>query len=635
MANYLRANERIFLTKKADFLTIYSKDGAVRFMFNILVYGFGIMGLILYQTATTFIQYKLAIFLIFSSFVIMSVFYIVLKVIINNPPKSSSLVVNSPKNKYMMNLGLEVKEHLGDALKSNIPENHTGVSLLRDAEKIKRMGVVLGKAGSGKTVLLRGMLEECLKVGAGAFIIDAKGTIDEIKRFLGLIYMYGREDDLLLVNFTNLNNTNTINFLSYGDALLLKEILIVLASASDEKWKQVDDDFITNLLKLLVYKRDKEGLVLTIKVLRDYLVLNKLVDEAFKYRLVRDKNVEDFNRYVFTKVELSYTDIIEANNDKVKEFHKTALENAKNTDLQGVYEAGLSANNWGGVLTTLGSDYGAIFNVEYPDIDLLKAIQTNKIILVSLPTMKSEDTAKKLGKLLLGIIKSVADKKILLPEPKIPFPFFLDEFGSFGILGFGRFMSKARALGMPMFLFLQSTSQIDVIDDGKGLEKQEIFDNSDCFVCLKNTDDKLAEYLNKTIAKVVYLDKSYKEFRKEIDTKQEASLEADYQKTEEEAIKTEYFAKLNNGEMFFCSGDEAYKSIAKAPSKMNLTYKKFDFECNIPLKQLYPMERLKVELGGETKFIIFPKDNVYNNSEFQEELAEEFMHNLQKSSNIA
>lgn len=35
-------------------------------------------------------------------------------------------------------------------------------------------------------------------------------------------------------------------------------------------------------------------------------------------------------------------------------------------------------------------------------------------------------------------------------------------------------------------------------------------------------------------------------------------LEADYQKTEEEAIKTEYFARLNNGEMYFCSGDEAF-----------------------------------------------------------------------------
>lgn len=62
--------------------------------------------------------------------------------------------------------------------------------------------------------------------------------------------------------------------------------------------------------------------------------------------------------------------------------------------------------------------------------------------------------------------------------------------------------------------FFQSTSQIDVIDDGKGLEKQEIFDNSDCFICLKNTDDKLAEYLNKTVPKNVFLDKSYKEFRK-------------------------------------------------------------------------------------------------------------------------
>lgn len=632
MAKYYYANERVFYTKKADFLTIYSKDSAVRFFFNILIYGFGFFGLLIYQSAQTYSQYKLGIFLIFTSFVTMLVTYIILKLILNTPNSTASLVENSPKKSFMMNMGYEVKEHLGDARKSFTPENLTGTAILRDAEKIKRMGVILGKAGSGKTVLLRGMLEECLKVGAGAFIIDAKGTIDEIKRFLGLVYMYGREDDLLLMNFTNLKNTNTINFLSYGDALMLKEILIVLASASDEKWKQVDDDFITNLLKLLVYKRDNEGLILTIKVLRDYLTLSKLVSEAFKYRRIReDRNVEDFNRYVITKIEMDYIEVRDATAEQEKNLLEKALKNALNTDFQGVYEAGLSAGNWNGVLTTLGSDYGAIFNVEYPDIDLFNAIQTNKIILVSLPTMKSEETAKKLGKLLLGIIKSVADKKILMPEPKIPYPFFLDEFGSFGILGFGRFMSKARALGMPMFLFLQSTSQIDVIDDGKGLEKQEIFDNCDAFMCLKNTDDKLAEYLNKTVPKHVFLDRSYKERRSDIDTKQEASYEADYQKTEEEAIKTEYFSRLNNGEMYFCSGDEAYKSIGKAPSNMDLTYKKYDLACQIPLKQLYPIERLTAELGGEIQYAIFPKGNIYNFSEFIEEMGDEYMNNVARS----
>lgn len=44
-----------------------------------------------------------------------------------------------------------------------------------------------------------------------------------------------------------------------------------------------------------------------------------------------------------------------------------------------------------------------------------------QIILVSLPTMKSEETAKKLEKLLFWNYKIMADKKICTPEPKIPF----------------------------------------------------------------------------------------------------------------------------------------------------------------------------------------------------------------------
>ena len=129
----------------------------------------------------------------------------------------------------------------------------------------------------------------------------------------------------------------------------------------------------------------------------------------------------------------------------------------------------------------------------------------------------------------------------------------------------------------------------------------------------------------KYLPKNIFLDKTYKEFRKDVDTKQEASLEADYQKVEEDALKAENFARLNNGEMWFCSGDEAFKAIAKAPSRMNLTYKKFDTNAIIPLKKLYPMERLVVELGGERQYALFPKGNIYNYSEYLEVEGEEYL----------
>jgi len=619
MAQSLIAQERIYKTYDASFEEIYFSDRDDMFK-NFLfttTYIAAIVGfLFVVFLSENKLMYELGIAMLYTS--IATAFSVYIGLIFSKTSfKSDSLVtnVNSKKETYMLNFGFEVKEHLGDAVKSmKNKSNLTGRVLLRSSEKVKRMGIVVGKAGSGKTVFLRGLLEEILFLGAGAFVIDAKGTVDEIKRFLAMAYKYGRENDLLILNFTNMKNTHTINFLAYGSALMLKEILMVLSSSGEDKWRQVDEDFITAILKLLVYKRDNEKLILTLDVIRDYLTLSRLLKEAIKYRKNDSRDVDDFVRYVTSKIEIDTQDF-KSKSENDAEFWKLCNENAKKTDLQGVYEAGLSAGNWNGVLTTLGSDYGAIFNVEYPDIDFYQAIQSNKIILVSLPTMESEETAKKIGKLLLGIIKSVADTKIRSSaEPKIPFVFLLDEFGSFAINGFGRFMSKARALGMPMFLFFQSTAQIDVVDDGKGLEKQEIFDNSDVFCCLKNTDSDLAEYINKTLPERVYLDRSYKELKKNVsgDNSSPMSSEADYQKEKEEAIKTEYFAKQNNGEMYLCSGAEAFKCVAKAPEDIDLTYKLKDLKATIPLRQLISKQKLRSMFGGKMRNVVFDKSCVYN-----------------------
>ena len=610
MAEYIETQERIFTTKNADLHTVYFKDEMMRYFLKSVTIGFVLIGSLLLLFTSSYETYKVGIFLIYTA-LFNSIGLYVSMYLGKTRFKSDSLVPNEKKETFMFNQGVEVKKHLGDAIKSlAVPDNLTGRILLRSAEKVKRMAIIVGKAGSGKTVLLRGILEEILKIGAGAFIIDAKGTVDEIKRFMAMIYKYGREKDLLIMNFTNLNNTHTINFLSYGNAMMLKEILMVLSSSTEQKWKQVDEDFISAVLKLLVYKRDNENLKLSLDAMRDYLTLTRLLKEAIKYRKSKDRGVIDYIRFVCTSLELDYDEFV-SRDTKDAEYWKSCQEKLTG-DSQGVYEGGLAAKNWGGVLTTLGSDYGAIFNVEYPDIDLFEAIQNNKIILVSLPTMESEETAKKIGKLILGIIKSVADQKIKrTSESKIPFVFLLDEFGSFAITGFGRFMSKARALAMPMFLFFQSTSQVDVVDDGKGMEKQEIFDNSDAFICLKNTDSKLAEYLNETVPPEIFLDRSYKEVRKEVDSNSDLSKESDYQKTEEKAIKTEYFSKLNNGEMYFCSGAEAYKAVAKAPSDFNLTYKLKNISAHIPLLQVYPKEKLRKDLGGQMAVKIFPANSIY------------------------
>ncbi len=612
MADSIKTKERIYRPKSATYKQIYHNDTGVKIYINIIGGILPIIGLFMVMFTQDYSTYKLGLYFVFQGLVVTVLTYVIF---INSDmlKKMSSLVANTKSSEYMLNLGVEVLEHLGDAILSiKNKDNLTGRFLLRDTEKVKRMMVVVGKAGSGKTVALRGYFEDILKIGCGCFVVDAKGTVDEVKRLTAMVYKYGREKDLFILNFANRNNTHTLNFLSRGTATMLKEIMMALSSSTDEKWRQVDEDFISSILKLLVYKRDNENLKLTLNTIRNYLTLNRIFKEAWKYRKIDDVYIEDFVRYVCAKIEIDYEEFIEVDSSNA-EYYKKCEEQTKNTDLQGVYECGLSANNWNGVLTVLGSDYGQIFNVAEPDVDIYEAIMSNKIIIVSLPTMESAETSQKIGKLLLGIIKATAYEKITNTfEPKVPFVFLLDEFGSFAIKGFGNFMSKARSLGLPMFLFFQSTSQVDLVDDGKGLEKGEIFDNTDCFICLKNTDDTLAEYLNKTVPKEVFLDKSYKEVRKDVESKQDQAKEADYQKVEEDRLKSEYFARLNNGEMWAISGDEAFKAVANPPSDFNLTYKMKDISVDIPLLKVYPKDKLIKDLSGTRKNDIFRKDIVYN-----------------------
>jgi intracellular multiplication protein IcmO len=609
MAEIRHVRERQYKPKKATFLEIYDQDILGDFL-RYIPLAFIMIGVyISVFTAKVYETYEIGLYLIYLGLAIQS--GVVFGLFSSRPTfESKVLESNNSKALYMLNFGRECYRHLGDAIKSGIVKNLTGRLLLISAEFVKRMGVVIGTTGSGKTVMLKGLLEQQLMLGGGLLATDAKGTIDELKRIFAMVVKWGRIKDFFVLNFANLNNTNTIGVLHNGSALMCKEILMSLVSNDDPKWRQVDETHIESVLKLLVYKRDNEGLILTFDVVTEYMTLDKLLDEAREYRSNNDIFVRDFVRYVTTKIEVDFYKFRKAK-DEDKQFWEMCIEKSNNADLQGVYEVGLSCGNWFSVLTTLGSNYGKIFNAKNPDIDLFEAVQNNKIIWIVLPTMESEETAQKIGKLILGMIKSVADQKIKNSfEPVIPFLFLLDEFGSIGIKGFGRFMSKGRSLGMSMWLFLQSKAQLDIIDDGKALESKELLDNANTFVLLKNKDAELAEYLSKIVPKETILDLNHKEAKNFVSNR-ETSRERDYQAQQEDALKAEYFSELSNGEMYLIQGKDYYKGISCVPSDFSLSYREKDTQVHFPLNKTYPKEKFINDLRSKYSSIF--RQNVYYN----------------------
>ncbi|MDR1285360.1 MAG: TraM recognition domain-containing protein [Campylobacteraceae bacterium] len=507
---------------------------------------------------------------------------------------NENITPNTPDKKYLLSLGTEVKKFYGSASKTSKAEGNLIRPLLLDAEKIKRHGLIMATVGAGKTVLMKGLVEQQAILGGGGLVIDGKGTAEFAKEIFGLFASIGREDDFIHINFLDMNNTHTLNPLLAGNALALYEILISLLIGEENEWKEKQKEFMKSILKLLVWKRDNEGLRLDFGVLAVYLTLDRLVREALNYRHLAYKFtvIEDFVQFVSGSIGFDYNDFIKGSGD---EFEKEVKENGRNTKLQGVYDASMSAQAWRGVITNLKSDYGRVFNTQYPTISMWEAVQRNKFIFVTLPTMASDTTPKELGRLILGLIKGVAAEKAeKAVEPEIPFLVLADEIGSYIIEGFGRLMSKSRALGISVWPIFQSPAQIDQVGKivgSESLERREIIDVTGTHILMKNIHPETTDFYARMLKETKFIDTDYTEKRK--NAKGPISAEKHFKIEKEAAIKHDEVIGMNSGEMMVITDGKLYRAIAVTETSLakegkKTTYKGKNLEAKIPLTEYMP-----------------------------------------------
>jgi len=598
--------ERVFKPKKTTLLEFYNKNS----FFRLIVKGIILFGIII-STYSTYYYYEHGLFekyYMYFSLIISVSLAIVIFFNKTTNKINENVISNTKKNKYLITLGVEVKKFYGDAKKSYFKKNIVR-QLLYDAEKFKRHMMILATIGGGKTFLMKGIAEQQIILGGGAFIVDGKGTNEFAKEMFALSKLYGREKDFIHINLLDMDNTHSLNPLQSGSVNSLYEILTSLLIGEEDQWKVKQKEFMKNILKLLVYKRDKEKCELNFSVLTEYLSLSKLANEAILYRndALKDSSLMDFIKYVSSSISIDYNEIlntavkIDYTVDK-KLYPKGRIEKQDNKLLeliskninsgernQGVYDVSVSINAWRGILTTLGSDYKNVFNVKEPTTSLWEVIQYNKILFVTLPTMDSDTTPKEIGRLMLGLLKGVAQQKAKFAiQPKIPFLAMFDEVGSYIINGFGLLMSKCRSLGISIIPIFQSFAQIDVVDNGKGLETKQMLDVTGTLIVMKVTSSDVTDMINKKIKQNRFIDRTYNEKRK--NSSGSSTSEDTFQVLEEDAIKHYEVEKMNNGEMLVITDGEIYKSIANAERNVInkgkvVTYEGKDLSKKIPLTQ--------------------------------------------------
>ncbi len=326
----------------------------------------------------------------------------------------------------------------------------------------------LGTTGSGKTVGLTGMAANALAWGSGFVYIDGKADTDLWSTLSALVRRFGRDDDLLVLNYMTGNvdtaaaPSHTMNPFASGSASYLVNMLVSLMpdpQGDNAMWQERAVALISAIMPALTWKRDHQDYPLSVKTIRDYLSLPKVIS------LARDQAVpleikSGINGYLDTLP--GYVE--QAFDDDGKPKAPSAGQPAFDTTTAS-QQHGYLAMQFTRALQSLGDDYGYIFNVQSADIDMVDVVLNRRILVVLIPALeKSGQEIANLGKIVATTIKGMMGSTlgatlegesaaVIENKPthaSTPFVTIFDEVGYYTAEGMAVMAAQARSLGFSL-----------------------------------------------------------------------------------------------------------------------------------------------------------------------------------------
>ena len=328
---------------------------------------------------------------------------------------------------------------------------------------ITRHLLVLGTTGSGKTEFLLALAANALAMGAGLIYVDAKGATDVFWRIYGLAKRFGREDDVLLLNFITGNRrqdnptekvSNTNNIFATGSAEALTQIIVGLLSGSDEGENAIFRDRAISLMgaimRCLVDLRDAGKLPLSIRILSDWVSNMEFLLDVMRGRF----SGQPFEFSLNAKAAMTtYLNALGGADPK-----KPANQQSESV----LKQHGFAQAYWTKVLSDLSFTYGHIFGGGLGEIDWQDVVANRRICFVNMPSMeKPPAELQSLGRVILSGIRNAMSvslgsgvegerSQVLDSKPsvsKAPTFVILDEYGYIATEGFAVAAAQARSLG--------------------------------------------------------------------------------------------------------------------------------------------------------------------------------------------
>lgn len=381
----------------------------------------------------------------------------------------------------------------------------------------------LGTTGSGKTEGLKSMVSNALTWGSGFVYIDGKADTDLWSSLSSLVRRFGRDDDLLVLNYMTGNSdrrapSNTMNPFSSGSASYLTNMLVSLmpeAEGDNAMWKERAVSLIGSLMPALTWKRDNQDIPTSVSTIREYLALNNVI------RLSRDQALPEKIRgsirgYLDTLP--GYVDAAFDDNGREKPAGPDTPMVDTTTPRQ---QHGYLAMQFTRSLQSLGDDYGYIFDSQAADVEMVDVVLNRRILVVLIPALeKSSDETANLGKIVAATIKgmmgstlgsTVEGEAATVIENKpthssTPFMCVFDEVGYYTAQGMAVMAAQARSLG---FCLIYSAQDLPALEKRVKEEARSITANCNIKIFGKLEDPtQTKEFFEKTVGSSIVMEAS-------------------------------------------------------------------------------------------------------------------------------
>ncbi|GJL85438.1 MAG: phosphoesterase [Micavibrio sp.] len=322
----------------------------------------------------------------------------------------------------------------------------------------------LGTTGSGKTVGLTSLATNAMSWGSGFVYVDGKADTDLWSNLSALVRRFGRDDDLLVLNYMTGNSdvkapSNTMNPFSSGSASYLVNMLVSLmpdSGGDNAMWAERAVSLIGAMMPVMCWKRDHQDVPLSVVTIRDHLSINNVI------KLARDDAVPEEMRAG-----------VKGYLDTLPGFVHEAYDDQGNTKPPGPdtpqYDTTTASQQHGYLamqftrsLQSLGDDYGYIFDTQAADVDMTDIVLNRRILVVLIPALeKSGDEIANLGKIVSATMKGMmgstlgstvegSSDTVIENKPthsSTPFMTIFDEVGYYVADGMAVMAAQARSLG--------------------------------------------------------------------------------------------------------------------------------------------------------------------------------------------